>query len=274
MTQTIARRSLADTFAHLRRQQRIGLFPFIPAGYPDLPTTAALLPALEAAGASAVEIGFPFSDSIADGPVIQAAFSQALSKKITVRDIFDTIATTRGAIAMPLVAMVSYSIVYRYGPDRFLADAKTAGFDAILAPDLPPPEGERFCAKVRAAGLDTVLLLAPSTAAQRRKEIADLCSGFIYYLSVTGITGARDALPPDLQSNVRQIKTLTRQPVAVGFGVSQPEHLRQMALFADAAIVGSAIVRIINNHLKDGPVGIAGAVGAFCRELLGAPGTG
>lgn len=262
--------SLSHTFAQLRQQQRIGLFPFIPAGYPDLDTTAALLAELEQAGASAVEIGFPFSDPVADGPVIQHAFVEALKQGLHVHSIFETVSKVRPTISLSLIAMVSYSIVYRYGVDRFLADAGSSGFDAILIPDLPPPEADQVCQKIRAAGLDTVLLVAPTTSVDRRKEIADLCSGFIYYLSVSGVTGARASLPDDLQANVRQLREATSVPVVVGFGVSTRAHVEQLSKVADAAIVGSALVRQITAHRDEGVSAICQAVGAFCRQLTGA----
>jgi tryptophan synthase alpha chain len=172
-------RSLKETFADLRAHQQIGLLPFISAGYPDLPTTQALLPALERAGASAIEIGIPFSDSIADGPTIQEAFAYTLAKKTKLKDIFATIKAACPHVSIPLLAMVSYSIVFRYGLDRFLTDATTAGINGPILPDVPPPEAQSVCTKVQSAGLDTVLLISPTTAPDRRKEIADLCSGFV-----------------------------------------------------------------------------------------------
>jgi tryptophan synthase alpha chain len=164
--------------------------------------------------------------------------------------------------------MVSYSIPFRYGLDRFLAACKKAGFDGLILPDLPPPEAAGVCAKVRAAGLHTVLLVAPSTSEKRRKEIADLSSGFVYYLSVAGITGERDRLPANIESNLRQLKSLTDRPVCVGFGISKPEHLAQLAPLADGAIVGSAIVKKITQSLDAGPQAISKNVEAYCRELL------
>src|SRR5438067_13418096 len=172
-TTTPSRRpSICDTFELLRQRKQIALMPFVPAGYPDLAATAAVLPAIEAAGASLIEVGIPFSDPIADGPTIQAAFTEALAKKLKVGDIFRTVAEVRPRVSIPLVAMVSYSIVFRYGLNRFLKDMKTAGFDGLILPDLPPPEAQRVCDTVRAAGLDTTLLVAPSTTPERRKEIA------------------------------------------------------------------------------------------------------
>src|SRR5689334_9653776 len=168
------RRSIAETFAALRARGQIALMPFIPAGYPDLETTAAALPAIEAAGANLVEVGFPFSDPIADGPVVQESFTVALSKKLKIADVFETVARARPTVSIPLVSMVSYSIVFRYGVDRFVSLAKQAGFDGLILPDLPPPEAQSICDKVRAGGLDTILLVAPTTTPQRRAEIARL----------------------------------------------------------------------------------------------------
>src|SRR5258706_7928642 len=220
---------IASTFAALRAKGQLALMPFIPAGYPDLATTAALLPALEHAGANLIEIGIPFSDPIADGPTIQAAFTAALAKGLKLADIFQTVRQTRPKVSIPLVAMVSHSIVYRYGVERFAADAKSAGFDGLIIPDLPPPEAAAVCAKVQAAGLATSLLVAPTTSESRRKEIAALSTAFIYYLSVSGITGERDRLPENIAANLRQLRSIAKGPVCVGFGISKPEHLAELA---------------------------------------------
>jgi tryptophan synthase alpha chain len=242
--------------------------PFVPAGYPSLEATAAILPALEAGGANLIEIGVPFSDPIADGPVIQAAFTEALANKVKVADVFAMIAKVRPNVSIPLVAMLSYSIVFRYGVEKFVADAKAAGFDALIIPDLPPPEAQQVCAKIRAGGLDTVLLIAPTTAERRRKEIADLSSGFIYYLSVAGITGERTTLPADLAANLKSLKAVTNTPVCVGFGINTADHVQQLASAADGAIVGTAVVRRINEHKTKPAAEIARACGDYCRELL------
>jgi tryptophan synthase alpha chain len=261
-------RSISRTFDRLKEQKQIGLVPFIPAGYPDLPTTAALLPALERAGASVIEIGFPFSDPIADGPIIQEAFVDTLARKVKIGDVFSTIGGARAGIILPLVGMLSYSIVFRYGVDRFIKEARSAGFDGLILPDLPPPEAQRTCDIIRTAGLDTILLIAPTTSLVRRKEIVKLSSGFVYYLSVSGITGERDKLPTDLPANIRQIKDLTDLPVCVGFGISQPRHVEQLAGVADGAIVGTAMVRRITAHRSEGPKIIADAVENYTNELL------
>lgn len=266
---TTPRQSIAEAFAQLKQRGRIGLMPFIPAGFPDLETTQAILPAFQRGGASAIEVGIPFSDPIADGPVIQEAFNVALARKLKLDHIFQMIATVRPNVSIPLIAMVSYSIVFRYGVDRFAKTARQAGFDGLIVPDLPPPEAQKVCAQIRLADLDTILLVAPTTESERRREIAELCSGFIYYLSVTGITGERTALPADLADNLDQLRTVTDRPIAVGFGISQPQHLAQLAGHADAAIVGSAFVRQISKSADASPATIATALENYCKFLLG-----
>ncbi len=261
-------RSIAQSFADLHG--RIGLVPFLPAGFPDLQTTSAALAAVDAAGPVAIEIGFPFSDPIADGPTIQQSFTAALSKKLKVHDIIQMVRDTSPRISSPLLAMLSYSIIFRYGPERFFADARSAGFAGVIVPDLPPPEANKTCGQIRAASLDTILLIAPTTTAERRREIAQLCSGFVYYLSVSGITGAREELPADLAQNVRQIKGLTDRPVCVGFGISRPQHLAALARIADGAVVGSAIVKRMIDSASAGPAAIADIIGEYCRQLISA----
>jgi tryptophan synthase alpha chain len=262
-----APKSIAESFAE-RRGKSIGLVPFLPAGYPDLETTAATLLAVDAAGAAAIEIGFPFSDPIADGPTIQQSFTAALARKVKVADIFSLIRQTAPNISAPLVGMLSYSIIFRYGPERFFAEARAAGLAGLIIPDLPPPEGNAICRQVRTAGLDTILLIAPTTTAERRREIAAMCSGFVYYLSVSGITGARDEMPPDLADNVRQLRTLTDRPICVGFGISKPQHLTSLTGIADGAIVGSAIVKRITEMSPASPAAVAKAIGDYCRTLV------
>ena len=255
-------------FAQLRSKKQIAFMPFVPAGYPDLETTGKLLPALESAGASIIEVGIPFSDPIADGPVIQEAFTRALEKKLKLAEVFATVKKVRSSVSIPLVAMVSVSVAFRYGIERFAATLKESGFDGLILPDLPPPEAASISALIRAAGLDTILLVAPTTSKDRRAEIARLSSGFIYYLSVAGITGERNQLPVELADGVKSMKSLTDRPVCVGFGVSTPQHLKQLAGVADGAIVGSAVVRRMKEKAHDGADAIVAAVSTYCRDLL------
>ncbi|MGD1275704.1 MAG: tryptophan synthase subunit alpha [Tepidisphaeraceae bacterium] len=261
-------RSLAQSFAALHGRG-IGLVPFIPAGFPDLTTTQAVLESLNAPGIAAIEVGFPFSDPIADGPIIQQAFTAALAAKLKVPEIFQTVQSASPRISVPLVAMVSFSIVFRYGPQRFFADARDSGFGGVIIPDLPPPQAQSTCRQIRDAALDTILLVAPTTPLDRRRQIVSLCSGFVYYLSLSGITGVRDHLPPDILDNVRQLKSLTDLPICVGFGISKPQHLAWLAQAADAAVVGSAIVQRMAESASAPPAAVAQSVAQFCRQLLG-----
>ena len=261
--------SIAASLAGAKQRGRTALVPFLAGGFPTLAAMRAAIGQLEDAGASVIEIGFPFSDPIADGPVIQAAFTVALAAGVRTDDVFA--ASAASPPRCPRVGMVSYSIVYRYGLDRFLAAAKSAGMSGLILPDLPPPQAEEVCGRVRAVGLDTILLVAPSTTSQRRREIVRLCSGFVYYLSVSGITGERDALPADLRDNIAALRDLTDVPICVGFGIHKPQHLRQLAGVAEGAIVGTALVRRMGEAAaRPGaePASIAKAAGDFCRELL------
>lgn len=258
---------LAQSICAARDAAGIALMPFVAAGYPSVEASVEILKSLDLPGIGAIEVGFPFSDPTADGPVIQEAFAQTLANGTKVGELFAAIG--RAKIAKPMVAMVSYSIVFRYGVERFFADAKAAGFAGILCPDLPPPEAQSVCGKVHAAALDTVLLIAPSTSEKRRGEIARLCTGFIYYLSVAGITGERDKLPADLEANVKAIKAVADVPVCIGFGISQRKHIEQLVGVGDGAIVGTALVRVVKTHAAELPAQIAQAVRTYCQTLIG-----
>ena len=261
--------SIQQTFQSLRAANRIALMPFVPAGYPDLATTTACVLALQDAGASLIEIGFPFSDPIADGPTIQEAFTYSLTRGVRIAQIIEKIKSIRDRVTIPLVAMLSYSIVYRYGLERFVRDLRDAEFAGLILPDLPPPEAQRVCDTIRAGGLDTILLIAPTTSRERRIEIAKLCSGFVYYLSVSGITGERDQLPADLAANVRDLKSNTNVPVCIGFGIHRAQQVEQLRGLADGAIVGTAFVRRMKEQLDQGPERISKTVARYCQELSG-----
>lgn len=265
---TTTSQSIHDRLISRRAKGQIALLPFVPAGYPDMPTFQRVLPALSESGADVIEIGIPFSDPIADGPVIQDAFLQVLNAKTTVAQIMAAVKEVKDQVTAPLVAMVSYSIVYRYGLNRFLADAKGAGFSGLLLPDVPPPEAESVVGQVHAAGLESILLVAPSSTPERRKEICRLSSGFVYYLSVAGITGERQSLPADLEKNLADLRKISDSPLCVGFGISRPEHVKQLAGHADGAIVGSAFVRRMQQASSGGADAIIDSVKGYCKELL------
>jgi tryptophan synthase alpha chain len=269
-------------FARLRRESRRALMPFVTAGDPDLGTTAALIDELLGrAGAHMVEIGIPYSDPIADGPVIAASYTRALRKGIKLSLIFEMIRRHRADHAegpqadAPLVTMISYAIVHRHGVDRYLAEAVEAGVDGLIVPDLPVEEAEGvegLKARTDAAGLRLIQLVTPTTPRERAVRIARSSSGFLYYVSIAGITGERAALPPELAENVAWLRTQTDLPICVGFGISRPEHIRQLAPVADGLIVGSAIVRrIAELEERDAPGEvIVDEVGRFVGELASA----
>lgn len=241
-------------FSQLRPKGAKALIPFITAGDPDLQTTADLLVAFEAAGASICEIGFPFSDPIADGPVIQASMAYALGRGLSVQQIFEMVASVRPKLGMGLVAMVSYSIVHRLGLGEFLKSVREAGFDGLIIPDLPFEQARALSVGDKAArqGLVFSMLIAPTTPTDRAMRIARASSGFVYLLARAGITGERSQIPSDLPQRVERIRGVTQLPLAVGFGISNQDQVRQVVSVADAAIVGSAIVRRII-ELRDEP---------------------
>jgi tryptophan synthase alpha chain len=248
-----------------------GLWPFLAAGYPSLDATTATLRALAGLPIRGVELGFPFSDSIADGPVIQHAFSRALAEGVHVDAIFDTIAAARREIEYPLLAMVSASIVYRVGVELFISKAHAAGFDGLIVPDLSLEEAPGMAKAVEGAGLRLSMLIAPTTSPEREKRIAEVASGFLYYVSVQGTTGERRALPADLPDHVGRLRKATGLPVLVGFGIGTPQQVREVCGFANGAIVGSAIVRKITaaiNARRSGEAIVETTV-QFISELAG-----
>jgi tryptophan synthase alpha chain len=263
-----------DALFHSRRAAVRKVFmPFITAGDPDLDTTARLLTALATAGAGIIEVGFPFSDPIADGPVIQAAYTRALAKGIKLDQIFDTVrrAASDPALArVPLVGMVSYSIIFRRGVEAFLDQAKESGFSGLIVPDLPPEEAEALCASATSRDIKCILLITPTTPRERAEKIAKLATGFLYCVSVTGITGERDRLPPELLDQLRWLRTLTTLPLCVGFGVSRPEHIAMLRDVADGVIVGSALVRLIGQIGERSAEAVIADVQKLVRELVAA----
>ena len=235
--------SIAAVFAANREQQRKALAPFVTAGDPDVDTTVAILEAIDRAGASLCELGVPYSDPIADGAVIQASYTRALDNGMTIEALFATVKRAAAKVRMPILAMASYSIIFRRGIDRFVADAKAAGLAGFVVPDLPVEESDDLDAACRSAGLALVRLVTPTTPPDRAEAIARRSTGFLYCVSVAGVTGARTDLPAGLIDRVKWLRTKTDVPILVGFGISTPEQAKAVAAVADGVIVGSALVR-------------------------------
>lgn len=262
---------LDERFARLREQRSKAFIPFLSAGDPDLATTAKLLLACQENGADAIELGIPFSDPIADGPTIQASFTRALAKGLKVRDCLEMVKAARAnGLTIPVVAMLSYSIVYRMGAREFLQAAQEAGFDGATIPDLPVDEGQAIESLARERDFRMIYLVAPTTDRARRDTIIKHASGFLYYISVRGITGVRDALPPDLAENIARLQNATDTPVAVGFGIGTPERAAEVARLADGVIVGSAIVKLVHEKAPEGSDAVTDAVADFVRRLADA----
>jgi tryptophan synthase alpha chain len=271
----MATNRLTEKLDAARRAGRKGVLPYLTAGFPDLASTVRLLQRCDAAGCPVVEIGFPFSDSIADGPVIQASFYKALESGVRVGDIFAAIREVRPKLGCGLVAMVSMSIVRRRGIEAFLDEAASAGFDGVIVPDVPVEESAALGQATRAGGLCNVLMAAPTTDPTRRARIAADASGFVYIISTRGITGERDRVAADLAEKIAALRKETSLPLIVGFGVSTPQHVREVCASADGVIVGSAIVRRIAAAVEAhaGPEEIVDSIGGYIDELVAAAGS-
>jgi tryptophan synthase alpha chain len=262
---------IVKAFSERAAAGKKNLLPFLTAGYPDVDTTAAMLRDFEARGCVLCELGIPYSDPIADGPVIQASMTAALQNGLKVADIFTMVRAYRDAGgAMGLLAMLSYSIVFRRGPAEFCRQAAEAGFDGLIVPDLPLDEAAAFEEIARQAGLCNVMLTSPTTPQDRRIRIARHTSGFLYYMSVAGITGERKTLPPETLQNVAELRTHTDAPICVGFGISSGAMVEEVCRSADGAIVGSAIIHKITDAMNAGADrdGIVRSAGEFVTSLL------
>ncbi len=257
---------LRHNFDAYRAAGRRALLPYITAGLPDLETTITILRRIDPQRCACVELGIPFSDPIADGPVIQASFYAALERGFRIDALWSAIRAARADIAVPLVAMVSYSIVYRRDPRRFVADAHGAGIDGLIVPDLSFEEADEFAAMGRTADCPLVMMIAPTTASDRQARIAALSEPFIYYQSLAGVTGERTSIATDLASQVAAIRKLADKPVCVGFGISTPAQVGSVCQVADGAIVGSAIVRRMNEAVARGAARDA-IVAAACESI-------
>jgi tryptophan synthase alpha chain len=236
---------LTETFARLRSAGQPGLVTYITAGDPDLARTEGILTALDRGGADVLEIGVPFSDPLADGPVIQRATERALASGTTLSSVLDMLGRLRPSLRAPFVVFSYANPILRLGAERFADRARAAGVDGVLVLDLPIEEADDFRALMVSRGIDTILLLSPTTTDERLRKAAALGSGFLYAISRLGVTGARDHVAAGAEEMVRRIRAVSPLPVALGFGISKPEHVREVGRWADAAVVGSALVNVI-----------------------------
>jgi tryptophan synthase alpha chain len=244
--------------------------PFITAGDPDLDFTADVIRELDRRGCTMCEVGIPYSDPIADGPVIQASYTRALAKKVKLPDILAMFGRVSRDVKMPLVTMVSYAIVYRYGLRKYVEEAKAAGVSGAIVPDLLVEEAEELAAICKAADFSLIQLVTPTTPRDRAVRIARASTGFLYYVSVTGITGERTELPASLLENVSWLRTQTDLPISIGFGISRPEHIKLLAPVADGLIVGSAIVRRMADAEAKPRDAVVKDVGEYAANLMAA----
>ncbi|HEX5815857.1 MAG TPA: tryptophan synthase subunit alpha [Methylomirabilota bacterium] len=254
-----------ETFARLRARGERALVAYVMAGDPSLAETRRLVVEAERRGADVVELGIPFSDPLADGPVIQRAGARALAAGTTLPRVLELCATLRAEVRLPLVLMTYYNPVLAFGLKSFARTAVDAGVDGVIVPDLPIEEADPLRAEAEPAGLDVVQLVSPTSTPARVRSIARLSRGFIYLVSLTGVTGERRALPPALAAQVRTLRLVTTKPVCVGFGVSTPAHVAAVGRLADGVAVGSAIVRTIEQHA--GTADLAKNVGDFIAAL-------
>ena len=257
---------IPETFARLKKEGRTGFVPYITAGDPDLAMTGELVLELERRGADLIELGVPFSDPLADGPVNQASAQRALEHGVSLLDIIEMVKGLRSETEIPIVLFTYFNPVHRLGLERFGDLAAEAGVDGVLALDLPPEESGDYRRLMDERGLDTIYLLAPTSRDDRIRLISSCTTGFVYYVSRTGVTGERVGLADAIRPKVAQIRRCTSKPIAVGFGISRPEHVEEVAGYADAVVVGSAIVRRIAEGT--GEPDLVSRIGAFVETLV------
>jgi tryptophan synthase alpha chain len=234
---------IGKKFRNIVGEGKKAFIPYIMAGDPNITRTVELIRILEDCGADIIELGVPFSDPLADGPTIQKAAQRALSEGVTLHRVIDLVADVRKRTQTPIVLMTYYNPIFKYGEERFVRDASAAGVDGIIVPDLPPDEAGSILSFSRKSDFDIIFLVAPTSTEERSERVARSSRGFIYYVSITGITGSKLSMDSSIMSHVSKIRSISGKPVAVGFGISTPEEAAEVAAFADGVIVGSAIVK-------------------------------
>lgn len=260
---------IADCFSTLRKRGEVALVPYIMAGDPDLDVTRSLVLAAADAGADLIELGVPFSDPTADGPIIQRAGLRSIQRGTSLRQVLGMVGELRrGGLEMPIVVFGYYNPIFHYGPARLSEDAARAGVDGLLVVDLPPEEADELWKPARAAGLDVIFLLAPTSDERRVRAVLRKASGFVYYVSMTGLTGSKAIDSADVRRMVEGLRRSCRLPIGVGFGITTPDEAAAVASYADAVVVGSAIVRLMES--KTDEADLVPAVGEFIRALKAA----
>lgn len=239
------------TFEKLKSQNKKAFIPYIMAGDPSLGRTKELVLLLEECGADIIELGVPFTDPLADGPTIQRAAERALNNKVTLKKVIECVKNIRTKTNVPIILMTYYNPVFKYGEERFVKEAKESGVDGVIIPDLPPEEGNSIIKLSKEKDFAVVFLAAPTSTNARIKKVADSSSGFVYYVSMKGITGAKLLLDSSIENAILKIRKITKKPIAVGFGISTPEEAAAVSKFSDGIIVGSAIVKKIYEGLSD-----------------------
>lgn len=257
-----------DVFRDLRRANKKAFIPFITAGYPDLDFTGLVVRELARRGCSICELGVPYSDPIADGPIIQASYTRALDNGIRLESILKLAGELTRDVRMPLVTMVSYAIIHRVGLESYVERARAAGITGAIVPDLLVDEAEPFAEVCRRHDFSLIQLVTPTTPRERALQIANTSTGFLYYVSVTGITGERRELPTELLDNVAWLRDHTELPVCIGFGISGPEQVRRLAPVVDGVIVGSAFVRRLAEQIEGRGADVIRDLGEFADELM------
>jgi len=257
---------IADAFSKLARDGKKGFIPFVTAGDPDLQTTSQILTELDRAGATVMELGIPFSDPMADGPVIQRASERALRNKFGVADVLDLVKGFRRESSTPIVLFTYFNPLLQFGLKRLVSEAANAGIDGVLVTDLTPEESSGFSADLRAHGLDMIFLVAPTSTDERLQMVAERASGFIYAISRAGVTGAQASVSEEAERLVNRVRQFSKLPVAVGFGISNAEQVRDVQRYADAVVVGSAIVAEIERNI--GVQDVPRRLGEFVRSVL------
>jgi len=256
---------IEKAFTHLKQQGRKGFIPFITAGDPDLSTTEQILIELARAGATLIELGVPFSDPMADGPVIQRASERALKNSFGLEDLFDMIACARKQIDTPIILFSYFNPLLQFGLKSLAERARNCGLDGVLVTDLIPEESAEFEAELRANNLEMIFLVAPTSTDERLKIVAEHAGGFVYAVSRAGVTGTRETVSAEAEKLVTRMRRFTSLPIAVGFGISNVEQVRDVQRYADAVVVGSAIVAEMER--LDGAADLAQQIGEFARAL-------